>query len=131
MELMKSSAISARILLFFCVAWILVHLGVITRLVPDHIVWGGRIPYSNRLVRMEAIAILPFLLLILLVSWKEGWIAPRPRRIWIQSGLWMMVLLFGLSTLGNALAQHPLERYGFGAVSLLMVFLLVLVIRKN
>jgi hypothetical protein len=42
-------------------------------------------------------------------------------------GAWVLAGLFALNTLGNASARHPVERWGFGAVTAVLTVLFAVV----
>jgi hypothetical protein len=125
----RSSAARLLLLLFGLLA--LFHLGIISGLLPDELVWAGQYAGSPRLIRMELLALGFLLLAALIVSLKAGflrWPVPMPMT---RFALWLLFALFVLNTLGNATAPHPIERYGFGALTAAMALLTFCLARER
>jgi hypothetical protein len=103
---------------------VLFHLGIISGVLPDNIVWADRFPDRATLVKMEMVSVTVLILAAIPVAIKGGLLNWRLRPMILQGLLWLLLLLFLLNTLGNATAPHPVEKYGFGVLTFLIMLLL-------
>lgn len=86
----------------------------------------GRLPAAHRVgsaVTVLALAAAAWLLLVAGGVVDSDAIGDRV----MEPALWILALLFAVNTLGNFAARHPVERFGFGAVTLALTVLTVLI----
>ena len=101
-------------------AFVVFHVLVLARVVPHGIVWGGRIDDRGRLMRMEAVSIAMLLASGVLVVWHLQTGGAGGPGLFSSVGMWVLVALFALNTVGNIVARTPLERFAFTPVTLLL-----------
>lgn len=102
---------------------ILFHVMVLVGIIPQDIVWGGRLRTREELVEFELVSIVINFIMVLFVSVRAGIINLSIKPILIRVVLWLMVVLFILNTLGNLLSQNDLERIIFTPITLLLFVL--------
>lgn len=102
---------------------ILFHVLVLVGIIPQDIVWGGRLRTREELVEFELVSIVINFIMVLFVSVRAGIINLSIKPILIRVVLWLMVVLFILNTLGNLLSQNDLERIIFTPITLLLFVL--------
>ena len=101
----------------------LFHIAIILGLIPETIVWGGRIGDRERLVRMEI-----FSLITILLSGTLGFVRGSQLSRGIDRGamvvfMWILVCLFALNTAGNIFAKTRFERFAFTPVTVVLTCL--------
>ncbi|MGZ5243047.1 MAG: hypothetical protein ACXWDO_07500 [Bacteroidia bacterium] len=125
----KFAAYSVFILLSVFVVF---HFFVVAGVVPQDIVWGGRISSREELIRMETISILVNLIMISIAAVRARILKFRINSTILRVAFWLMFVLFSLNTLGNLLSLNDFEKYAFTPVTLLLaIFSLRLAIDKN
>lgn len=102
---------------------LMVHLGVILKIIPYNLVWGGRLKTDVEMYRFEAVGILTtiFLLLVILIH-AQLWKIEISKNI-MTILLWMMSLLFFLNSIGNIISKNKTEKILFAPVTILMTIL--------
>lgn len=110
-------------LIFILTAVILFHVLVLIGMVPQDIVWGGRLRTREELVEFELVSIGINFIMVLFVSVRARIINLSVKPILIRVVLWLMVVLFILNTVGNLLSQNDLERFIFTPITLLLFVL--------
>ncbi|MFY8110220.1 MAG: hypothetical protein ACOVO9_14565 [Bacteroidia bacterium] len=86
-------------------------------IVPNEIVWGGRITVKEELYIFESISIVTNLLFLLIVSIKTGKFSIKHNHKFIQVLLWFMSIMFLLNTIGNLLAKTSTETLIFTPIT--------------
>lgn len=108
------------ILLTLLTAFMCLHIGIILKIIPYQMVWGGRLNTDKEMYRFEAVSIIMNAGLILFVLMQIGLITtPFSAKI-ITYIMWGMTALFVLNTLGNALSKNKLEKLLFTPVTIIM-----------
>ncbi|HNV29307.1 MAG TPA: hypothetical protein PKJ83_09245 [Cyclobacteriaceae bacterium] len=110
---------------------IVFHILVLVQVIPYKIVWGGRLENDMQMIQFEGISIALNLIMLALVAIYSGYLKWEINRRWIQLGMWIMVALFLLNTVGNLFAINDWERWIFTPITfLLAVFSFRLAIDK-
>jgi len=110
---------------------IVFHILVLVQVIPYKIVWGGRLENDTQMIQFEGISIALNLIMLALVAIYSGYLKWEINRRWIQLGMWIMVALFLLNTVGNLFAINDWERWIFTPITfLLAVFSFRLAIDK-
>lgn len=102
---------------------VIFHLSVLSKLVPDEIVWGGRSRNAEDFLFFEGLAlgIAGFFLIVtrLRVSSMRGrWLTVSTRTI-----MWVMFIFFAINTVTNLMGRSVFEKAVFAPASLLMALL--------
>ncbi len=106
------------------------HIGIVAKVIPHNIAWGGRIESDSQLYVLESISILVNLLLGVVLLLKGGLMRCKiPERV-LNGVLWVFLALFLLNTVGNLLAETEIEKY-FAVLTLAMAALIRIVLRRN
>lgn len=109
---------------------LLFHFGIVFKIIPYEIVWGGRLQSDQEMYVFESISIALNLLLALLLLAKVNLIAVNlPEKV-INFGLWAFVGLFALNTIGNLLAETTFEKFFSIATIYLCISLWMIIKRK-
>ena len=110
---------------------IVFHILVLVQVIPYKIVWGGRLENDTQMIQFEGISIALNLIMLAVVAIYSGYLKWEINRRWIQLGMWIMVALFLLNTVGNLFAINDWERWIFTPITfLLAVFSFRLAIDK-
>jgi hypothetical protein len=112
---------NALLIIFFI--FFVFHLLVLFEVIPHHIVWAGKINTPADLVRLETVSLLILLVSALLVAMKMGYVRWLQGSKIINVGVWILFGLFVLNSLANFTAPNPVEKYGFGLVTILIALL--------
>ena len=120
MELLFNPNLAGNTLLIILGLLIVFHLLVMAGIVPYDIVWAGKINNRNQLLRMESISLVVLALAILMVALRMGYLTFINYPGVINGGMWVLFAFFLLNTFGNLTAKSPIEKYGFGTLTLLM-----------
>ncbi|NQW30752.1 MAG: hypothetical protein HQ472_09610 [Ignavibacteria bacterium] len=119
-----------KILLGILTAVVIFHVGIIAKIIPHGIAWGGRIESDSELYVLEFISILVNLLLGVVLLLKGGYVQHKiPARV-LNAVLWVFLVLFLLNTVGNVLAESVLEKC-FAVLTLVLAALIWILLRKN
>ncbi|MEX2233097.1 MAG: hypothetical protein WD824_13125 [Cyclobacteriaceae bacterium] len=111
---------------------IIFHLLILSGIIPYSIAWGGRLKSTDDMITFEAISIILNILMIAIVAQHSGFLHFRINETISRIGVWAMVLLFALNTVGNLLSVNETERIIFTPVTLILsVLCLVLALGKK
>ncbi len=120
MNNIDSKRIAANGLLIILTLIILFHILVLVRIIPFHIVWGGRLKDVSQMVVFETLSIGINILMLAVVGVHGGLVKTNIHPRFIKIALWIMGSLFLINTLGNLVAISPLERLVFTPLTLLL-----------
>lgn len=109
---------------------LLMHIAVIAGILPAGMVWGGQYQAGPELIKMEIIASMVTVLFALIVAGFSGRVSWLPD--WLSKiGMYGLVLLFLLSTIGSFTSAHPIERYGLSLYALVLAVLGIQLLRAK
>lgn len=101
-------------------ATVLLHLLLLFGLLPQTIVWGGHVAADARFFVAEIFSILLNVVFLAVVFSVAGWLRLPFNHHKLKVILYGMGVLFLLNTAGNLLAAHPVERWLFTPVTILL-----------
>ena len=110
---------------------IVFHLLVISGVIPYDIVWAGKIQSPTELLRMETVSLILLGLSTAMVALKIRLININIPQLVIDVGMWVLLALFVLNTIGNFLAESPVEKYGFSILTIIISYLLFKLAVRN
>jgi len=113
---------AARSVIIILSLIVIFHLLVLAGIIPYKIVWGGRLENTTDMIRFEVVSIGINLLMLAIVANKSGYLNWGKSKQWIRIGLWIMVVLFSINTLGNLVAINIWEKIIFTPLTLLLAF---------
>lgn len=113
---------AGNILLVLLLLALLFQLMVLSGMIPQEMVWGGRLETEEQGTTMAFVAIAVLVLMILVVLNRTGRFR-SPLAIVGRIGMWVMFVLFSLNTLGNLAALDMRETLIFMPVTLLAALL--------
>ncbi|CAN5787144.1 hypothetical protein BH11BAC3_BH11BAC3_47220 [soil metagenome] len=88
---------------------IIFHFLILLQIIPFENVWGGKLKSIEEIYVYESISIVVNCLLILTILVKGQMINPNISPKFINTLLWIFVILFILNTLGNLTSKTSLE----------------------
>lgn len=101
------------------------HFLVLAGIVPHDIVWAGKINNRADLIKMETISIVILIFASLVVALRMNYISLGINTTIIRIGVWILFAFFVLNTIGNLTAVNPIEKYGFGLLTIIISILLL------
>ncbi len=108
------------------------HLLVLAGLIPQNIVWGGRIESRNDLIIFEVVSIIILLICFLLTLLRIKYVNHTKFKTITQTSMWLLFVLFLLNTIGNLFAVTFIEKIAFTPITaLLSLFALRLALGKD
>jgi len=124
-----TSKLAIKIMLWLITIITLFHLAILTKIIPYEITWGGRLENDSEMYVFETISIIfnIFLGLVLLIK-DERLPAFIPMKL-INIILWVLLILFGLNTIGNIFAKTLFEKI-LAIVTLSFSYLIFIIFRN-
>lgn len=119
-----------NIILVIVLALYVFHIGILLKLIPYNIAWGGRLKNDQEMYVFESLSILINLVLMLLLLMKANKMKPLMSERSINIILWFYFGLFTLNTIGNLMAETNFEK-GFAVLTAFLATLILLVVRKK
>ena len=124
---MGNTAIAASALLLVATAF---QLGLAAGAPWGRAAYGGRVPTTDgrlpvrhRFASLATAALLPVIGWILLL--RGGVLGSFSDHSAVSLACWVFAALFAVNTVGNVAGQHPLERWGMGALTSCLTVLCV------
>lgn len=114
---------SSGILIILLAVFFVFHLAVLSGLLPEQLVWGGREYTRTQFVSMEIFASLVTLSMIWILAQTIHWFLPVLSDKSLRWALRLMTVWFVLNTAGNLLSVNPLERCFFSGLTALFALL--------
>jgi hypothetical protein len=124
-----TSKLTIKIMLWLITIITLFHLAILTKIIPYEIIWEGRLENDSEMYVFETISIIfnIFLGLVLLIK-DERLPAFIPMKL-INIILWVLLILFGLNTIGNIFAKTLFEKI-LAIVTLSFSYLIFIIFRN-
>lgn len=124
----NKTSLNWMLLLNFLV--IIFHLGIITKLIPYEIVWGGRLKNDRDMYVFESVSIGIILILIFILLLKGKYLRLELNERSLNFILWIYFVIFVLNTLGNLLAKTNFEKL-FSIITLISAILFWKIIKTG
>lgn len=121
---------ATRILLSILISFTVFHIGVLLKVVPAKIVWGGRLVSESEIYLFESVSIVVLLYLIFILLMKASVIRPIFSPKVISISLWAFLILFILNTIGNLLSKTITEQ-SFALLTLVIALLLWAILKNH
>lgn len=125
MEDIISIELAGYILLITLGLLIIFHILIFVGIVPYNIVWAGKIKSKKELLLMESISLFISLMAAIIVGSKTNNLILIKDPTIVNIGMWILLALFVFNTIGNLTAKNPIEKYGFGTLTILISFLVL------
>jgi hypothetical protein len=118
---------ASRICIILLGLLLLYHLLIIVGIaffnfVPIDYLWGGRLESREQLMGNEIMSLTVMALCLFIVTIHSGWVRIPWMRGIARIALWLICVLFILSTIGNVFAETAFEK-SFAILSLCLAFL--------
>ncbi len=125
-----NSKTAIKIMLWLLIFIMLFHLSIIVKLIPYEITWGGRLKNDTEMYVFETISMLINLLLFSILLIKGGYVKDYLSQKVVNIILWIFIILFGLNTIGNILAETIFEKF-FTLLTLASAILLWIILKND
>ena len=119
-----------KILLCLLAAVTLFHLGIIAKIIPYEVTWGGKLNNDAEMYVFEIISILINLFLGFVLLIKGNYLKKLIPTKAVNIILWVFLFIFGLNTIGNIFAETLFEK-SFSLLTLIFTYLIWTIIKKN
>ena len=118
-------------LLILLSLFLLLHFAILLKIIPYKLVWGGRLKSDKEMYRFEVFSIVVNAIFIFVVLKQANLIPLDVPNKMVSYALWLMVALFLLNTLGNAISKNKLEQRLFTPVTILLIIFSVILALSN
>ena len=119
-----------NILFWIVGAILLLHVAIVTKVIPFEIAWGGKLKSDTQMYLFESISILVTLLLGIILLIKGNYVPLFIPISIVNSLLWVFFVLFGLNTAGNLLAETLFEK-SLSVLTLCITYLIWKICKGN
>lgn len=109
---------------------IVYHLLILFQLIPYENTWGGKLSSVEEMIVFELISLSVNLLIMLILLMNSGKIKSFVPQKVLTIFIWIFIVIFGLNTLGNLLAENWIEKLIATPLTLLATYLLWIVVKK-
>lgn len=116
----KTAALFLISLLSLAIAF---HVSVILGVIPFENVWGGNLKTNKEMLVFESVSIVINLIMVAVVSVKASYWKIKFSTRLVTVLLWCMVVVFSLNTIGNLVANNPIEQTVGTAATLILALL--------
>jgi hypothetical protein len=99
------------------------HLLILSQIIPYNIVWGGKFQNVTQMRSFEIASIIINFLMILILAIKGQYMKLNIPIKTMHIVLWLVVILFFLSTVGNLFAKTSTETIVFTPISFISAIL--------
>ena len=106
------------------------HLGIIAKLIPYDVAWGGRLKTDSEMYTFEIISVFVNLFLISVLLIKGSYLKFQVNKNAVNIVLWVFFFVFILNTIGNILANTTFEKL-FSVLTLILAILIWNILRKK
>jgi positive regulator of sigma E activity len=104
-----SVKMTSNLLLLINAFMLVLHILIISKIVPHDFIWGGQIKNERDLIRLESVAILIQLVFIFIIALKAGYIFPGKLKRTANAGVWIIFIFMIINTFGNLASTSGLE----------------------
>ena len=122
--------ITIKILLWLIAAVTLFHLGILIKITPYEITWGGKLKNDAEMYLFESISVLINLFLGYVLLIRGEYVVKLIPAKGVNIILWIFLFIFGLNTLGNIFAETLFEK-SLSLLTHVFTFLLWNVLKKS
>lgn len=109
---------------------IVFHLGIIVKVIPYDIAWGGRLKDDNDMYVFELISVFVNLILVAILMIKQGRLKIQLKQKIVNAILWVFLFVLILNTVGNLLSKTTFERV-FSVATLVLALLIWNIVKKQ
>ncbi|MEQ8303104.1 MAG: hypothetical protein RIB47_06910 [Cyclobacteriaceae bacterium] len=99
------------------------HLSVLSGLLPNDIVWGGKLEDESQLIKFEIASVVLNVFMILIIAIRGQYIKVRIPEKMLAILIWLMTILFALNTIGNLFANTLTEAIIFTPITFVLAVL--------
>jgi hypothetical protein len=118
-------------LLIIMSVFLVFHFCVLLKVIPNHMVWGGRLKSDKEMYLFETVSIIINIFFIFIVLIKSDLIFVEFPDMILTIILWIIFGVFLLNTLGNIVSKDKLEKMLFTPVTLILSVLSLILALSN
>ncbi len=119
-----------KILLWLIAAVTLFRLGILIKIIPYEITWGGKLKNDSEMYLFESISILINIFLGYVLLIRGEYVSKLiPTKV-VNIILWIFLFIFGLNTLGNIFAATLFEK-SLSLLTLVYSYLIWKILKKS
>lgn len=100
-------------------------------IIPYKYTWGGRLESNDQAMIMISISIFLNILFLSAILLKAGHIKIKTNPLFLKIILWIMVIVFGINTIGNLFAEQALEKFLATPITLLLTIFCLKVAKEK
>jgi len=119
-----------KILLCLLAAVTLFHLGIIAKIIPYEVTWGGKLNNDAEMYVFEIISILINLFLGFVLLIKGNYLKKLIPTKAVNIILWVFLFIFVLNTIGNIFTEILFEN-SFSLLTIIFNYLIWTILKKN
>lgn len=125
-----NSKIAIKIMLGLLALVMLFHLTILLKIIPYEITWGGRLKNDTDMYVFETVSLIINIFLVFILFIKGNYMKAYLSMKAVNVILWIFMVLFGLNTIGNILAETNFEKF-FAILTLSSAILIWITLRKD
>lgn len=119
---MQNRAIKHSLIFIFS-AILVFQLLLFVGIIPYKYTWGGKLESKEQAMTMISVSIFVNILFLVTILIKTNYLKLKIPPIILKIILWLMVIVFGLNTIGNLFAEQDLEKYLATPITLILCIL--------
>ena len=96
------------------------HMAVIFKLIPYHLIWGGRLKNDRQMLKYEIVSFVVIAILWIFTVSDAGFLEVFETNNFRPYIYWGLALLFLFNTLGNVKSESKLEKTLFTLLTILL-----------
>jgi hypothetical protein len=101
----------------------IVHVLVLSHVIPYEMVWAGRISNESSLIAYETIALVVTLIFLGIVIMRSGYVIADKFKKVSAIGIWVVFAYFVLNAVGNFTSGVSAENFLFGPLTVVLALL--------
>jgi len=119
-----SAKLAGNIVLTILMLMLLLHLLILTQVIPPSFVWGGRLEaFSGEVLSLEMISLLVTLMFLIFIAAKVGYILNKKYNFITNIGVWIMFIYFTLNVFMNLASNSTTEKIIFTPITIILALL--------
>ena len=120
MKKIINATLAGKILLVVLSLLMLLHILILSGLLPHDFIWGGRAIDQSTMQGLEVSALVITFLFIVITSQKINDLKTGKRRVPVNIGMWLMFAYFIFNIFGNLTSSSQIEMIIFIPVSFIL-----------
>lgn len=107
--------------------FLVLHICILTKIIPYKNVWGGRLNSDKEMYQFEIVSILINLFFLIFIIVQSDLLSIHFPKSIMTILLWIMTVLFLFNTYGNLISKSKIEQKVFAPITIILtIFSLIL-----